>query len=88
MSHGFAALPGVQGLVFVLWSIQMFPCLFRLRTRAAAETYQSIPGLGATSRSFRAFLTERTFRRDRIILEAFSIALFAMIGADAALASA
>ncbi|MGB3278584.1 MAG: hypothetical protein WBA92_05260 [Pseudorhodobacter sp.] len=87
MSSGLVILLGVQGLVFVFWTIQMFRCLFRLRARAVAETGQSIPGLAATLRSFRAFLTEDIFRRDRIILAALTILLFALIGAVATLAS-
>lgn len=68
-----------QGMVFALWAFWAFRCLFRIRAYAVAETGQSMPGLVATLRSFRAFLRLPEFRRDRLILLALTFALWLLI---------
>ena len=86
MSGGFIAMLGVQGAVFVVWTIMMFRTLFRLRARAVAETGSSLPGPIATLRMFGAFVTEPGYQRDRRILGALTLVLIALIGAVAVLA--
>lgn len=80
-----AVLLGLQGIVFAAWTYWMFRCLFRLRRRAVAETGSAFPGLGATLRSFAAFATLPDHARDRRILLALTVAMFALIALGAAL---
>lgn len=80
MNGPFAALLGLQGVVFLLWGIQMFRCLFKLRARAVAETGSGYPGPRATLRSFGAFVTAPEYQRDRRILVGLTVLLFALIG--------
>ena len=72
-------LLAVQGIVFALWGFLMFRTLFRLRARAVARSGQAFPGLGATLESFGAFLTDPVFARDRRLLGAVTLAMFALI---------
>lgn len=87
MSGVFTVVLGLQGAVFVVWAIVMFRTLFRLRARAVADTGSSLPGPIATLRTFRAFVTETQYQRDRRILGALTLLLFALIAVVAALAS-
>lgn len=83
MSGVFIALLGVQGVAFVLWTIQAFRCLFKLRARAVAESGSPWPGARATVRSFGAFVTAAEYQRDRRILLGLTVILFGLIGAVA-----
>lgn len=78
MTIAVAGLLSVQGLLFLFWAMLMFRTLFRLRRRAVADCGQAFPGLGATLRAWRAFLTEPGWRRDRRLLGALTLALVAM----------
>jgi hypothetical protein len=70
----------MQGVVFVLWTIHAFRCLFKLRARAVAETGSPWPGTAVTLRSFGAFVTASEYQRDRRILLGLTVVLFALIG--------
>lgn len=83
MSGALIAILGLQGVAFVAWTIQMFRCLFRLRARAVAESGSQWPGPIVTLRSFRAFVTEPEYQRDRRILAVLTVLLFVLIGAVA-----
>ncbi|MFN4171358.1 MAG: hypothetical protein ACK4GW_06350 [Pseudorhodobacter sp.] len=75
----------LQAVVFAAWGFWMFRCLFRLRRRAVAETGSAFPGPGATLRSFGGFVTRSEFARDRRILLALTLLMFATIAGWAAL---
>lgn len=76
MTGGLLAL---QGAAAVIWAFLMFRTLFRLRARAVDRSGQAFPGVGATLESYRAFLTEPAFARDRRLLGGATVALFATI---------
>lgn len=80
MSAAVIVLLGLQGVVFLLWGLQMFRCLFKLRARAVAETGSCYPGLAATLRSFAAFVTGPDYQRDRHILVGLTVLMFALTG--------
>ncbi len=80
MSGGFAIVLGAQGLVFLAWGIQMFRCLFRLRAHAVAKSGKLWPGPIVSLRSFKAFVTEPEFQRDRRMLAVLTALLFVLIG--------
>ncbi|MDN5785921.1 hypothetical protein [Pseudorhodobacter sp.] len=77
---------GLQGAVFALWAVVMFRTLFRLRAQAVAETGHAFPGPLVTLRTFLGFLTRPEYQRDRRMLLALTLLLFAMIGGLALLA--
>jgi hypothetical protein len=83
MSGVFTALLGVQGVVFVLWSIHAFRCLFKLRARVVAETGNVWPGPRVALRSFGRFAVAPEYQHDRRILIGLTVVLFALIGAVA-----
>lgn len=83
MSATFIALLGLQGMVFVLWSIHAFRCLFKLRAQVVAETGILWPGPRVALRSFSRFAVAPEFRRDRQILLGLTVVLFGLIGAVA-----
>lgn len=83
MSGAFIAILGLQGVAFVAWTIQMFRCLFRLRARAVAQSGKLWPGPIVTLRSFKAFVTEPEYQRDRRILAALTAVLLVLISAVA-----
>lgn len=72
-----------NGVLFALWAMQMFRCLFRLRAEAAAaerrRTGRMLPGLTVTLRSFAAFLRHPHHRADRRRLMWLTLCLFAML---------
>jgi hypothetical protein len=80
-----AVLLGVQGVVFALWAFWMFRCLFRLRRWAVAQSGSVFPGPVVTLRSFAGFATLPEYARDRRILLALTLVLFALIALWAAL---
>jgi hypothetical protein len=83
MSGLFIALLGAQGVVFVLWTVHAFRCLFKLRAQVVAETGILWPGPRVALRSFRRFAVAPAYRRDRQILIGLTVILFALIGAVA-----
>ncbi|MGO4908308.1 hypothetical protein ACEN2J_08260 [Pseudorhodobacter sp. W20_MBD10_FR17] len=83
MSGVFTALLGVQGVVFVLWTVHAFRCLFKLRAQVVAETGNLWPGPKVALRSFGRFAVAPGYQRDRRILIGLTVILFALIGAVA-----
>ena len=79
-------LLGLQGVVFLIWAGLMFRALFRLRARAVQRSGRTFPGLLDTLEGYGAFLTLPEFRRDRRLLGAATLALFAMIAVNVAMA--
>ncbi|RUS61010.1 hypothetical protein EGN72_06255 [Pseudorhodobacter sp. E13] len=83
MTGGLAAILALQAVVFVVWAVQMFRCLLRLRARAVAQSGKLWPGPVVSLRSFKAFVTEAEYQRDRRILGGLTLLMFALIGAGA-----
>lgn len=83
MTVVFTVLLGVQGAVFVLWSIHAFRCLFKLRAQVVAETGNVWPGPRVALRSFGRFAVASEYQHDRRILIGLTVILFALIGAVA-----
>ncbi len=71
----------VEGIVFAVWAFLMFRTLFRLRARAVRETGASFPGPVSTLKYFGLFLRAPEYRRDRRLLLAVTLLLFALIAA-------
>lgn len=78
----------LQGIVFLAWAVQMFITLFALRRLAAAERGATFPGLGTTLRSWGVFLTAPEWRARRRWLGLTTLALVAIIAANALILSA
>ena len=79
-------LLGLQGVVFVLWAGLLFRALFRLRARAVGRSGRTFPGLIDTLESYGAFLTLPDYRRDRRLLGLATLALFAILAVNVAMA--
>ncbi|QYK41364.1 MAG: hypothetical protein KF887_18670 [Paracoccaceae bacterium] len=69
------ALLLAQAAVFVVWAVLAFRILFRLRARAVRDSGRTFPGLGATLRSFRGFVTRPDDRADRTRLVLLTLVL-------------
>lgn len=81
MTGAWAALLAFQGLVFLAWALLMVRTLVLLRRHAVAESGHSIPGIGATWRSWRMVLTAAAWRRERRLLGGLTAALLLMAAA-------
>lgn len=76
-------LLAVQAAVFGLWAVLMFRNLFRLRRRAIETSGRAFPGPVTTLIQFRDFLRLPEFRRDRRLLAAVTLLMFALIALNA-----
>ncbi|QXT40204.1 hypothetical protein [Gymnodinialimonas ceratoperidinii] len=67
----------LQGLVFLAWAFMMFRTLFLFRRRNAEQSRAMFPGVGAFLRQAKYWLTSAEDQRDRRLLLALTLALFA-----------
>jgi hypothetical protein len=69
----------LEGLVFSLWAFLMFRSLFRLRARAVKATGSQYPGPIAFLRAIGDWLGDPEAKRERMMLLAVTLLLFAII---------
>jgi hypothetical protein len=75
----------LQAVLFAGWVLLAFRTLFRLRSRAVAESGTAFPGLRATLAAFAGFLRDPGFARERRLLAVLTAALLAMSAASSVL---
>lgn len=69
----------LQGAIFLLWAIQMFVSMFRLRARAARELGITFPGPFSTLRYWGVWLRDPDTRPERVRIVVLTLALFGTV---------
>lgn len=69
----------LQGVVFVLWALQMFVSMFRLRGRAARELGVTFPGPFSTLRYWGIWLRDPDTRSERRRILLLTVLMFGTI---------
>jgi len=75
----------VQGMVFALWVVLAFRCLFRLLRIVQQKTGQPLPGPRGTAMVPRLFWTDPRLATDRKLLGLVTVLLLALSAGFAAL---
>lgn len=74
-----SVLLGLQGVVFAVWTFVMFRALFALWREIVEKTGKFNPSFGDTLACFHGFLIDIKWRKQRLLLLALTVLLFAII---------
>ena len=83
MSTGALILIIAQAVTFIAWAFLMFRTLFLLAGRARRESGASIPGVAASLKQWKIWLTSQDDRRARMRLALATAAVFLLTGVAA-----
>ncbi|NDU99554.1 hypothetical protein [Pseudoroseicyclus tamaricis] len=81
MSPAYTVLMILEGLAFLAWAATMFQAVFRIRSRAVAQTRHLWPGPSAIRPALSAWARDPAERGLKLRLLVLTILLFALIAA-------